>query len=335
MQKKRKKIILVVAVCVMVVAGLVTLQLSRADTPFVTADPEHGTVTAPATTEQDAIRFRSPGPVATITIASWNTFSPGNPEDIATQLDSEVFKTADIAGLQELSDANAVEAVTSRLLCHDCAYDSTLTGYTYQNSSPNKVLLIWKKSRFTKLEFGIVNASPRTTINDGGDRLVIPSKFVAWAKLRDSTTGKQFYILNTHLINAVESSGRPIASNPDRLALYDTHMDNLLEHLAAIKQDNIPIFISGDFNVNYRYDHVVRDAAFPYVRMGSAGARSSFDSLGLAGIGASQGTVTSSSRLIDYFFHIARSDVFVKSHSISASSYGSDHYVYYNTVEIN
>jgi hypothetical protein len=73
---------------------------------------------------------------------------------------------------------------------------------------------------------------------------------------------------------------------------------------------------------------------FPYVRMATVGARSGYQHLNMAGISASQGTNSDATRLIDYLFHVVRSDVIIRNQSISPTMHGSDHYVYYSGVEL-
>jgi hypothetical protein len=111
-------------------------------------------------------------------------------------------------------------------------------------------------------------------------------------------------------------------------------MTKTLQLINTLKADNIPIFVTGDFNVNYKYDKDVRYSGFPYAKFPTVGARSTYQILGYSGIGSDPGTDVNGDRLIDYVVHVVRSNVTINSQRISPSQYGSDHYVYTNNIEV-
>jgi hypothetical protein len=111
-------------------------------------------------------------------------------------------------------------------------------------------------------------------------------------------------------------------------------MDKLKALITTFQAKNLPIFLTGDFNVNYRLDSLYKDPLFPYANMSAVGVQSSYESLNLASIASSQGTFNGSNRLIDYLFHWDRADVTIDSERISLSTHGSDHYGYYSTATL-
>jgi endonuclease/exonuclease/phosphatase family metal-dependent hydrolase len=297
---------------------------------YVKFGPAVATPTPTPTPAPTATPTPAPGPVATISMVSWNV-GVDNPRNVGDEV-IDFMRFADIMGIQELTNGTSeMDAVKSKVICSSCAYDSTNTTHTYDASSPNKEMIMWKKAVFTKLATGVVDVSPRTSV-EGGE--VVAPRFINWAKLQHKASGKQFYVMNQHVVSGVESGGRPDTSVPKRLALYRTHMDKLSSLITSKKADNVPIFSLGDFNVDYRDDHVIKDPMFPYARMATVGVKSSYEALNLAGIASGQGTRPVSDRLIDYVWHWVRSNVVAISESISASTHGSDHYGYYSTLEI-
>jgi hypothetical protein len=60
------------------------------------------------------------------------------------------------------------------------------------------------------------------------------------------------------------------------------------------------IFVTGDFNVNYRKDKVVRDPIFPYAALGASGLRASHYALGEPATGTHRLSNGYDKRLIDY-----------------------------------
>jgi exonuclease III len=333
-----KKLISFAAVLIVLIAGLVLLIVSKAEGPYVAAEPENGSKSGPAQTVSDttasgggSIKFSAPASQpARIAMVTWNV-GVDNPRNVGEEV-IDIMRFADIMAIQELTTGTAeMDSVRSKVICSSCAYDSTYTSHTYDNSSPNKDMLMWKKAVYDKLTTGVVDVSPRTSVENGE---VVAPRFINWAKLRHKATGKILYASSQHVVSGVDSNGSPNTSVPKRLALYRTHMDKLTALITKQKADNVPVFTLGDFNVDYRRDHIVKDPMFPYVRLGAVGARSSFDVLQLAGIGPTEGTRPVSDRLIDYVWNVVRPDTVVISEDISASTHGSDHFAFYSTSEI-
>jgi endonuclease/exonuclease/phosphatase family metal-dependent hydrolase len=275
----------------------------------------------------------TPRPTTTFTIASWNTKYDNTASNLGTEV-ATVTASAPIVGLQEVHDPAKRQQIRDKVLCPTCAYASRSEEFNYDGSSPASLPIIWKKSQFQVVGTpGSLQVSPKTTVNDSAGAEV-SAKYITWVKLREPVTGKTFYVLNTHTVASVEAGGKPNQSNPKRLTLYQTHMDKLVAQINTFKQDNIPIFITGDFNVNYRYDSVVKDSMFPYVRLGAVGVKSDWQLTNLAGIPTTQGTEGANNRIIDYVFELVRSDVTPRSVKINSSTLGSDHYPVFFTLQL-
>jgi endonuclease/exonuclease/phosphatase (EEP) superfamily protein YafD len=88
-----------------------------------------------------------------------------------------------------------------------------------------------------------------------------------------------------------------------------------------LKKDGVPVFIGGDFNVNYRRDSVVRANIFPYAKMNTVDAWANWRYLGAP----DSGTIGDGNRVIDYVFATRNSKVTPVSTRV-LPTYGSDHH---------
>ena len=261
---------------------------------------------------------------AKITIASWNIYYLNSPSNVVSGAKS-LFEKADIIGFQELHKASRRTALRNSLLCSSCNYQGYIQNYSSNGSSPGSVSIIWKKSRFAKKDSGYVKVAGRQSS-------MISEKWIAWVKLQDKTTGKDFYMLNTHTVSGVESKGKPSNATAGSHSSYSHQMDVLTSFVKKLQKDNLPIFITGDFNVNYRYDSRVKYKDFPFYRLGKIQVHSAYQRLKLVGISSNARTHANvGSRLIDYVWSNDRSDVYPQSIAIAGSKHGSDHAAFFYT----
>jgi len=271
-----------------------------------------------------------------ITIASWNTLYSNASSNVKKGAQAVASK-ADIIGFQELHLPDRRRAMRDGLLCGSCAYAGYVHSYSIAGSNPGSLAIVWNKSRFTIVSSGYYKVSDtqyvKTSTGTTGNK--ISAKWITWVKLTDKTTGKQFYVLDTHTVASLESHGKPIGSEADRLANYRHHMDVLTSKLAALKSSGLPIFITGDFNVNYRFDAKVHYKDFPYSQLGAIGFYSDWQRLNLAGISQSTGSQGSGNRIIDYVWSNNNASIYPKSASISSNRYGSDHAPVYYTFTLH
>ncbi|MGB2786866.1 MAG: endonuclease/exonuclease/phosphatase family protein [Candidatus Saccharimonadaceae bacterium] len=261
------------------------------------------------------------------TIASWNAYYLSSPSNVANGA-AGVGSKAQIIGFQELHRTDRRRAMRDKMLCASCAFSGYVKDYTSSGSSPASVAIIWRKDRFSMNSAGYYKVSSTS----GG----VSGKWIAWVKLRDKNTNKLFYVVNTHAVSGIESSGRPSVGG-SRLANYVNHMNVLTAKIKAMQQENIPLLLTGDFNVNHRYDAKVKYKDFPFKRLGAIGVHSNwynFEPLSKNGISKDAETHGSGSRLIDYIWTSDRKDTEVVSTSISSNKYGSDHRAAYLTVNL-
>lgn len=89
--------------------------------------------------------------------------------------------------------------------------------------------------------------------------------------------------------------------------------------------ENLPIIITGDFNVDYRTDKVVKYKYFPYATMANLGFTSNWAYAEEDG-GLPSGGSGSSNRLIDYVFIKRGVGLGFSETSINTDMFGSDHH---------
>jgi len=295
------------------------------NTPPESNDPVE-VVPIPAPTPVPA----KPSPVIAhkFTTASWNS-NVDNKNNVGDEIKTIMSKTQ-ILGVQEVHHADQRASITSKVTCSSCAYAGYLASYSSGTASQSSYPIIWNKSYFSAVGSG----SYRKMCDAAStSKYSYAARYATYVKLQSKVNGKQFYVVNTHFMGVGESSGKP-GSDTLLTSRYKTHMTNLVALINELKSANIPIYVVGRFNVNYRYDHTVKTNYFPYISLGAVGLRSGWDVTNLSGISGSAGTDGTSSRLIDYVFALQRSDVTSNSVAISTSQHGSGNYVAFYTTTI-
>lgn len=272
---------------------------------------------------------------ATVTFASWNTLYSNSVSNVGKGA-AAVGSKADVIGFQELHLSDRRKKMRDTLLCSSCAFSGYVQNYSTNGSNPGSVSIAWRKDRFSVVTSGYYKVSDTEYISTktGSTGNKISAKWITWVLLKDKSTGAQFYFLNTHTVASLESKGKPIGSEDDRVKNYTHHMDVLTSKINAFKASGYPVFITGDFNVNYRYDHKVQYKNFPFARLGAIGVHSDYQRLNLAGIPQSQASQGDGNRIIDYVWYSNSTNVYPVSESISTARYGSDHYPVYFTANV-
>lgn len=273
-------------------------------------------------------------PYASFNITSWNS-SYDNPTNVGSSI-LKFAPNSDIIGIQEVHKPSQRKNIKSKLLCSSCKYAGYVRDYTYDGSSPASLPILWDKSKFSYIEKGYVTMSPKVTgIKDAtGSNVSVSAKYITWVRLRDKVTTRSFYVMNLHTVASVESGGKPITANAKRLEIYRKGMDVLLSKTKSFSTTDRPIVILGDFNVNYRYDSVVKNSMFPYARLNPIKVSSSFQVLNQILPDPTLSTHGTSGRLIDYVFALQHDRLTVDNEFIDAGTYGSDHHPVTNTVTI-
>jgi len=295
------------------------------NTPPKSNDPVE---TVPTPTPTPIPATPSPAIAHKFTTASWNS-NVDNKNNVGDEIKTIMTKTQ-ILGVQEVHHADQRASITSKVTCSSCAYAGYLPSYTSGTASQSSYPIIWNKTYFSAVGSG----SYRKMCDAAStSKYSYAARYATYVKLQSKVNGKQFYVINTHFMGIGETAGKP-GTDALLTGRYKTHMTNLVALINELKSANIPIYVVGRFNVNYRYDHTVKTNYFPYISLGAIGLRSGWDMTNLSGISGSAGTDGTSSRLIDYVFALQRSDVTSNSVAISTSQHGSGNYVAFYTTTI-
>jgi len=273
-----------------------------------TPETQQGTTVQPNTT--------SLAPSFTFSIGSWNTLYSNSAANIDAGTRYTAGKAVVIA-YQEMRESASRRALRDALLCGSCQFQGEVGDYTTNGWTNVALPVVWQKNSFQKISAGSVVAAPS---------YITSNKYFTWVKLRHTATQKEFYVVNVHPVAGAETAGKP-STDSTRVATYKEYMNNLVATLTSLKRSNIPIFVVGDYNVNYRYDSVVKNSMFPYYQLGQLGFRSNWDVLQLKSVLSTQGTTKYSSTIIDYIYFWQRSDVKANAEWISSYYYGSDHHL--------
>jgi endonuclease/exonuclease/phosphatase (EEP) superfamily protein YafD len=131
------------------------------------------------------------------------------------------------------------------------------------------------------------------------------AKYVVRVRLLDNLTGRTIWILNNHFVPTVQDGSGGRNDNRRRTRLYAQHMAGLQAVIDKVRTEEGggQIFVTGDFNVNYRKDKVVQDPIFPYAGLGTRHMRSSYYKLGEPATGTHVLGNGFDKRLIDYVLY--------------------------------
>jgi endonuclease/exonuclease/phosphatase family metal-dependent hydrolase len=245
-----------------------------------------GSLTAPPAPAAAA----QPGPATHVRIASYNQRHAIPQRQSRSDLRRLIAARPGVIGLQEMSGRR-------RIL-------QSLPGWrSFQpRAEPGQaaVPIIWKRARFRRTAGGSYPvAGPTWAGHPGAGPATVGAKWITYVNLTSRSTGRDFWVLNTHAVASVDWGGRPDRRHPRRLALYRRHMDaikRLVPRLAAERRS--PVFLAGDLNVDYRRDAEVRSRLFPVAALSPLRLRSSWAVLGPPARGGTHG----GGRLIDYVF---------------------------------
>ncbi len=254
---------------------------------------------------------------STFGIATWNTLYSNTASNVGSGARGLAQNGADIISFQEVYRPAARKNIRDKLMtCSGCTYSGYIKDYTSDGPTSASNPIVWNKNKFTGISTGYIQTNPP----EGSGDEYLSAKWITWAKLKDRATSREFYIINTHPVASVESGGRPTGTTA-RLNNYRRHMDKLDQLIDTFQKTNLPIFVSGDFNVNYRNDAKIQYKDFPYARMNRQGIRSGWQQLGAP----SGGTNLDRTRLIDYVMNSMNSGVTAQNIAIQTNRFGSDH----------
>lgn len=303
----------------------------------VTDDEDEGETPDPGDDGNETISTPAPTPVPSkpststahkFTVATWNV-STDNTKTVGTEV-LDFLKQSQVMGLQTLRTKTMRDSIKTKVICSSCAYSGYLPSYSGSDAGPSDMPILWNKAAFS-----IVGSGSNRKMCDAASSKTYSyaARYATWVKLQSKVNNKQFYVIDTHTMSPDESGGKP-GKDSLLISRFQTHMTNLKALLAELQKSNIPIYLVGTFNVDYRYDRYGYTSYFPYASLKPVGVRSNWDLLGLSGISGSAGTLSGSKRLIDYVFTWQRNDVAANSIAISSSTHGSDHYGAFLTTTI-
>lgn len=258
-----------------------------------------------------------------ITIASYNLRNDVPESEALADLARLGTDGADVMGLQEMSSRARRLAMTQQLLdCETCTYDGYVpTDAPGQGSTP----ILWKQSKFLLLEAGSVKVSDPTFVGrEGAGPSTTAPKYVNYVRLRHMATGRAIYVMNSHAVASVQAGTEPNYDNPERLALYQQHMDVLKALTLQLQAGRGQVFTTGDYNVNYRSDSIGQNPLFPYASMHSVNMTANWEALGMPTTGTHSGSAGHGTRLIDYVYFAPHRALTPVEQTIE-SGYSSDH----------
>jgi len=221
-----------------------------------------------------------------LTLASWNILWWHNAASNAPNGIRAILDKAQVVGLQEVGTDGQKKAIK------DMA-SSSIGVYSPGPHTP----IVWNNTLYQKVASGY-----KGIIKSG------IAKYAVYVKLRNRSTGQQFYVFNFHAtVGVSDNPGQGCSSKV--CDVYKYEMSVLSKYVNSHKSDNIPIFVTGDFNSNYRSKITCQISWLSCATFRNIGLKSGFEYTGLAGIGTTASSIGSSDRLIDYVYSWQRSDV--------------------------
>ena len=211
----------------------------------------------------------------------------------------------DVISLQEMSSWARRQAVRASFVdCEGCLYDTYMPTAAVPGGQP----ILFRRDKYTVLGSGMRQVTEDTYVGDkGAGPSTIHAKWITWVYLRDLATGRQVYVLNNHFVPTVQAPSGGTNNQTRRLAIYRKNMRGLVALIQEIQSTTGGlIFVTGDFNVNYRGDVVAKAPIFPYVALGSIGVTSSYQNVYVPETGTHILDNGYDKRLIDYVFSLKR-----------------------------
>jgi hypothetical protein len=260
---------------------------------------------------------------ARLRIGSFNTsatLAHGKAIADITALANEV----DILGLQEMASPERRAGVRAGLVdCENCSFEMFVpAGGPVPAGSP----ILYRRDRFALLASGSVQVTEATYVGErGAGPSTIRPKFVNWVRLKDLESNRLVYVFNNHMVPSVQASSGGPNNLLKRQAIYRKHMAGLTRLITALRAETGGmVFVTGDFNVNFRKDRHVATWYFPYAALGRLDIHAGYERLGEPVPGTHVLPSGFDKRLIDYvsvFDHSA----FVPVRQLIITTFQSDH----------
>lgn len=232
-------------------------------------------------------------------------------------------RRSDVITLQEMSSGQKRAGIRRSLVaCRGCRWGA----YMPQPAVPGGTPILFRKRQYRLERAGTRQVSEPTKVGgSGAGPSTVRAKFINFVRLTERRTGRTVWVLNNHTVASVQGDGgRPNRKNRARLRLYRQHMDGLGAMVQRFRRKGGLVFVTGDFNVNYRTDHRAQAALFPYATMRAVGMVASYGPLGQPGRGTHVLANGRGDRLIDYVHHLPRRRMWPREQRI-LRGYASDH----------
>lgn len=246
--------------------------------------------------------------MSTLTVGSYNVYKHAPFSEFVDDLTRLVHTNTDLIGLQECKGEQRRGSL------------ETLPGWGVFQPDDNQAAkdpIIWREARFNYLGEGSELVAKGFS---GGGRF-LPRRYLNWVELEDRVTGRTVYLINTHVHASIERNGKP--------KWWRLRTRQAFRHIEALRDlarwlgTQGEVFVTGDFNIDYRDDRRVRHPQFPYVAL--KGARL-VPCWAWQRVAAHKETHGHKNRLIDYVYHRRSPHVSpVKARILTSSRYDSDH----------
>ena len=254
--------------------------------------------------------------LSNLRISSWNVKKYGGNSHIVSGV-KILVKETDVLGMQETQ--GAVPSIRSALSKSDYGI------YPTNKKDPRKVAVVWNKKKLSVLDKGHFNGAKQPSEN-------LQREFV-WIKFKEKTSGKVFYVINTHFphnSNTRKNGDWYYTDTGDGRA-WARHMQALTKWIDKTKKQGLPIFTTGDYNFDYRKDNCKQEWTPCLALSKKRDVKSGWELTKLADV-KNKGSIKASAALIDYVFAWDRSYLTYRAmevtHGGSKGSFGwngSDH----------
>ena len=263
--------------------------------------------------EQTTDSANNPFTTLKMTIGSWNIYKYGKSQNAVSGVSTLMKeKGVDILGIQEAQGDNP--AIRKKL-------GSGYGVWPTSKKQPRNIAIVWNKSKFNVVDKGHFMGVWQQRSNER------VSREFTWIKFKSKQSNKVFYVINTqapdHQYSKSGSKWKVTGH------YYKTYIRALTSKLKSkFLKDDVPIFIVGDLNFNAR-----RDSCTTYTPCKeldrNLDIKSGWDYTKFRDVPSWQGTIKSSSAIIDYVSSWDRSYITYHSMKILTSNKtgwsGSDH----------
>lgn len=216
-------------------------------------------------------------------LGSFNTSRALGPQRCWLDLNKLTSRTRiQIFGAQEMSPPSR-DGISDRIAGKGWSYYRP-DASTIHNRNENTIF--WRTDDFDLLDQDSIELTPAGPA--GGGR---PPRFLNWVKLTHLDSRRVIYFMDTHYHGHIEGHtagyanegpsyrpGHP-STDPAEAGHVSDAFTQIQTTADTIRQfsAHAPVFLAGDFNVNWFPDAKVRDHRFPYSQFKKTGTRSNWD----------------------------------------------------------